>query len=291
MKSTVGLQLGLNAERMYGQRLALGAGLWANLNPDYPSLRVEGTPSFRANAARASLMSCNGRKEMLSLRILKNTLLTLLCVLLAGNPACAQEEVPADKPSFFTPEALYLSGGAGGNFVPASRGGFTVSYRLTGVLANGWGLSVGQHSGFIANRNEPAEFHYATPSEESTNMSFDLFREVDLCAVRKFWVRGARQQLRLGIEAGPALVHTEIKEYSPLPLLVTNNNSTPRYRAETVSQNVAGLQMTLNATYLPTQFFGLELALWGNLNRVQSFVGLEGILVLGRLKSLRSGWR
>ncbi len=40
-ESTVGLQLGLNTERMYGQSLALGAGLWANLNPDYPALGLE----------------------------------------------------------------------------------------------------------------------------------------------------------------------------------------------------------------------------------------------------------
>jgi hypothetical protein len=220
--------------------------------------------------------------------ILKNSFSLFICLLLGGSPAPAQEQTAADKPSFFTLEAVYLSSGAGGTFLP--KKGFGSSYRLTAVLANGWGLSAGVHQGFMGRQNEPEAYHLAYSATGSGD-ALDRFRVVDLCAVRKFWVRGARQQLRLGIEAGPALVHTEINEYSPLPPLVLSTSITPRYRAETTSQNIAGVQVSLNATYLPTQFLGLELALWGNLNPVQPIIGLEGVLVLGRLKSLRSGWR
>lgn len=209
-------------------------------------------------------------------------------VLLAGKAAFAQQQTPADKPPFFTLEAVYLSLGAGGTFAPPK--GVGGSSRLTAVLANGWGLSAGVHSGFMARQNEPEEYHLAY-SAASAFDALDRFSVVDVSVVRKYWVRGARQQLRLGLEAGPALVHTQINEYSPLPPLVTYNSSTPRYLAEPVLQNTAGIQLSLNATYLPTQIFGLELALWGNLNAVQSFIGLEGNLVLGRLKSLRSGYR
>ncbi len=220
---------------------------------------------------------------------MRNSFLFSFCcwALLAGRPAFAQEaEIP--KPSFFTPEAFYLSAGAGGTFKP--KKGFGGSSRLTVVLANGWGISAGVHSGFIARQKEPEEYHLVYSAATSGD-PIDRFRVVDISAVRKFWVRGARQQLRLGIEAGPALVHTEINEYSPLPPLVIYNSSTPRYLAEPVTRNTAGIQLSLNATYLPTRIFGLELALWGNLNPVQPLIGLEGNLVIGRLKSLRGGWR
>ncbi len=221
---------------------------------------------------------------MLSLRILKNSLLPLLCALFAGIPTFAQEQTAANKPPFFTLEAVYLCGGAGGTFTPAT--GFFGSSRITAVLRNGLGVSAGIHTGFAKMANAPEGFYYSIPEP-----SLNRFQVVDICAVRKFWVRGAREQLRLGIEAGPALVHRQTTEYSPLPPLVVYNSSTPRYRTESIAQNAVGIQVSLNATYVPAQIIGLELALWGNINPVQPLIGLEGNFLLGRLKGSRYSQR
>ncbi len=215
---------------------------------------------------------------------MKITLVPFLLFLLAGTAANAQEETAANKPAFFTLEAVYLSSGAGGTFTPAK--GFFGSGRITAVLRNGLGVSAGIHTGFAKISNAPEGFYYSIPEP-----SLDRFQVIDICAVRKFWVRGARQQLRLGIEAGPALVHSQTTEYSTLPPLVTYTSNVTRYRTESIIQNAAGIQISLNATYVPAQIIGLELALWGNINPVQPLIGLEGNFLIGRLKGSRYSQR
>lgn len=204
--------------------------------------------------------------------------------LIAGIPALGQEnQFPPSNSKERSPklEGLYLSLGAGGTFIPGS--GFPVSSRLTGFLANGWGPAIGIRGGNMTNLNAPPFPHHAVVKGFAIFGIKDGFSVVDLCAVRKSWLRGSRQQLRLGLEAGPALVATQIHTYT----LQTQyyNDPIPTFLAEPVSKRTPSLQLALNTSYVPSRPLGLELCLWGNLNAVQPLLGFEASLLLGRVRA------
>ncbi len=219
--------------------------------------------------------------------------------LAADSPAFAREvqttgEDYRNRPNKL--EGLYLNMGIGRGVFPVGSPG--ASFSITALLQRGWGAAFVFHYAPVRSPDVPADYGTGSSWFGSSVPPESLFYSFSLTAVRKHYFRPNRHT-RWGWEAGPSLVQFYKEVFTPRPPIAPNSgmginlNPLPGatygsgrgYQAESVLQNTFGLQLALNAAWVPTRLGGLEANLWGNLNAAQSVVGIEFCVFLGKGRS------
>ncbi len=211
-------------------------------------------------------------------------------LLLAGKTGFAQEPNRAILDSDSRPnklEGLYLNLGLGAALLPI--GSANISGGLTAFLQRGWGASFGLHYTTLNSSNVPADYVAGTPFLGSAGPIDDLFYSFSFMAVRKHYPIEGRL-FRWGWAAGPAYVQHYKTEFTRRPPPTSSGwgfslGNPGNYSEDWALRNTIGLQLEVNATFLPGRAAGLEANLWGNLNAAQSLAGVEVRLLLGCVDS------
>jgi hypothetical protein len=93
---------------------------------------------------------------------------------------------------------------------------------------------------------------------------------------------------RFGIEAGPAWVKYNVAQFEKNPSYDPNADpwfgNIYKYYKSHIARKTIGLTLRGKAEFLPTRFSGFELAVFTNLNNVQSVIGIEFYVNIGKIR-------
>jgi hypothetical protein len=170
-----------------------------------------------------------------------------------------------------SPAIYYLGFGFG----PNTRGGnFELSFTFT--TSGYWGGSLNLRNGYVKLANVPADyggqFGRLPPFDSFMILSFDL--------VKKFPTAG--KSVRFGFEAGPSYV-----KYNLTKLVIDPNYGFPgvyKYDKVHTPKNALGVSLTAKTEFPFSRFIGCELGLFTIINKVQSVLGLNVCLTLGKVR-------
>ena len=92
----------------------------------------------------------------------------------------------------------------------------------------------------------------------------------------------------IGIEVGPSYIYHRREVETPNPLYdpgeLWDFPVLDKYLRDNIATHTVGLSLRLKSHYIVASAFGMELALFGNINTCKSFFGLEFSLLLGKLQ-------
>ncbi|MCC6413609.1 MAG: hypothetical protein IT270_18275 [Saprospiraceae bacterium] len=198
--------------------------------------------------------------------------LLLLMVAMVVQNLHAQQEVaiPQDK------SVTYVGFGL------AKPLGFSAT--ATHIRANGWGGSLSIQLVNPEAKNLPSDYK-KNPNPDDTYGDYsgwtnapviDNVYFLALRAVKEF--KTSSPFMRYGIEAGPSYVRAYIADN------FTPQASLPNYGYERTEYITAGLSLRAKAVFPLLPFAGLEVAVTSNLNIRRSYVGVEAVLNLGKVR-------
>jgi hypothetical protein len=156
----------------------------------------------------------------------------------------------------------------------ASPRGVSASF----ILSNNWGGSISYKVKNFLPLNLPGDYETSFGMIEPS----DKMRAVSLCLMKEF--PGESPKVRFGIEAGPSWVaYQELYfDYAAASSKLLNFNS--NYVITSATEKTVGLSLRAKTELLPTSGFGLEVAAFGNINRLRPFGGIEIYLIFGTLR-------
>ena len=147
-----------------------------------------------------------------------------------------------------------------------------VGIGFTLILKNDFGASISyKHTSF----DKQKESNFGSAS----NVPGDQLSVFSLCVIKEFPFPN-NKRIRLGLEAGPSLVKYEKVEQIDRYYGWFG----PYYKAQTSDHSSGGLSLRAKLEFPLTLAFGLEVALYSNINKYKSYVGFEFYLTLGKVR-------
>ncbi len=200
----------------------------------------------------------------------KTTFLPLLLLfsVLTNNIWSQTDSLKTDK---IAPAILYLGFGGGVN----TRGGnFELSFTI--ASADYLGGSLNLRRGSVKLAEIPADyggqFGRLPPYDDFMVLSFNL--------VKTFIT--SEKPVRFGFEAGPSWVR-----YNKTELVIDPNYGFPfvyKYDKVHTLKNTFGVSLTAKAEFPFSRFMGCELGVFTVINKIQSVLGLNVCLNLGKVR-------
>lgn len=198
--------------------------------------------------------------------------LLLLLSLLSGYSWSQTDSLKTIKPQS---TLWYMGLGTG----PNTRG-MNFNWSITVTSMNGLGASLNLYTGFIRLENVPSDyysdwFRWTTPSDRFTVLSCNL--------VKKFI--SPKGSFRLGFEAGPAWVYTDL-----LTLELNPRYPDPfeyKYNKIHTIRNSTGLTLAIKSDFPFLNVGGVDVALIGVINSYRSIVGLDVCIIFGRVRKIK----
>jgi hypothetical protein len=153
-----------------------------------------------------------------------------------------------------------------------------LSFTITS--ANYWGGNINLIFGMSRSLNVPSDYEegglrFNTPMDYLDVMAFNFVKLIPI----------PQKSVRFGFEAGPSWVRWNVAEFEPNP------NYDPdwpfpqyKYFKSHVVKNSIGLSLAAKTEFQPSKFFGIGLSVYSVINRIQSVIGLELCLELGRIQ-------
>jgi hypothetical protein len=173
---------------------------------------------------------------------------------------------------------LYYS--SGGGF--GSRGS-TFGLGGTFVSSNNWGGSFSYKTNILKSKDVPIDYY------DDGRRSFaprDYLSYISLNLVKEFITSG--KQKRFGIEAGPAWVKYNIAQFernmSYDPSASPWFGNIYKYHKTHTARKTIGLTLRAETEFWQTRFSKFEFAVFTNINSIQSVLGLEFYLCLGKVR-------
>jgi hypothetical protein len=174
---------------------------------------------------------------------------------------------------------LYYNSGFG----IGTRGG-TFGLGFTFISLNNLGGSISYKLNILKNKNVPEDYN-----DDGMRIFAprDYLSLITLSLVKEFPV--SNKSMRFGIEAGPAWVKYNVAQFEHNPSYDPNNapwfgNIYKYYKSHTARKTI-GLTLRGKAEFLPARYSGFELTVFTNLNSVQSVVGIEFYVSLGKVRN------
>ena len=150
------------------------------------------------------------------------------------------------------------------------------SADITYLSRRNIGFSINYSTYGLKSVNIPSDFESAFSKPTDSYSSFNILLVFD--------IRLPNQKFRPGFEAGLSLVSYKeayYKKYQPTALIVF---ATKNYEVYYSEERFLGFQARMKLEALFTHFLGCEFALAGNINKYRSFVGIEAIFLIGRVR-------
>jgi hypothetical protein len=173
---------------------------------------------------------------------------------------------------------LYYSSGLG-----FGTQGITFGLGGTFVSSNNWGGGISYKTNFLKSRYLPDDYfddgmRVFTPMDYLSLITFSLIKEFPASEKSKIF----------GIEAGLSWVKYNVAQFELNPSYDPNSspwfgNVYKYHKSHTASETI-GLNLRGKMKFFPTHFSVFELAVFTNLNNVQSVVGIEFYINLGKIK-------
>jgi len=202
---------------------------------------------------------------------MKKTFFISLIILLSilSNKIWSQtDSLKTDKVSQII---CYLGFGGG----PSLRGA-SGELSLTITSSNYWGGSLNFRRGYSRMKNIPEDyyglFRFSPPSDDYTFLTFELLKKFST----------SNKSVRLGFEAGPSLVWYNLVELELNPDYP--NLFEYKYNKIYTSESAFGLSLTAKVEFPFSRFFGCELTVFSVINKIQSVLGLDICLNLGKVR-------
>lgn len=185
------------------------------------------------------------------------------------NPVIVEEESVPPVPDLLKSTKVYL--GFGGGYPKNAGLSFTV------VLKNDWGGSISaKHTSFDKKDRSGETFGIFGAG----SVPGDEFTEYAMCVVREFPSRTSKR-IRFGLEGGLSLVYYEkVESY----FLTSGWFFGTYYSAVTTDYTTVGLALRAKIEFPVSLGLGLEVALYGNINRYKPHAGFEIYLTLGKVR-------
>lgn len=202
---------------------------------------------------------------------MKKTILAILVFLFgASREMIHAQDVPSqDSVPFF------IYGNAG---IAYSTGNLLVSGGATFVSRRLWGLSADfQHYLFTATE-KPSDYNPGLVVLGNGNPN-DRIQSISVRA--DIEILTTRPMIRLGLEAGPAIDFYRRCHFESDP---NSGFLSGNYIMSTSTQAFGALSFRIKSEFLFSKFFGMELALMGNVNGYELFGGIEASMLFGRLR-------
>jgi hypothetical protein len=152
-----------------------------------------------------------------------------------------------------------------------------LSFTITS--ANYLGGSINLLFGMARSKNVPSDYkegglRVMTPMDYLDVLAFNFVKQIPI----------PQRSVRFGFEAGPSWVRWNNAEFD------LNPNYDPdwplpqyKYLKSHVVKNTIGLSLAAKTEFQPLEFFGIGLSVYSVINRIQSVIGLELCLELGRV--------
>jgi hypothetical protein len=194
----------------------------------------------------------------------KFLLLLFFSVIFPSKTLCQSDATNTGKKS---PYYLYFK-----NEIGYGTGGVMLGSSGTYLSPKNTGFSLSLKTNIIRSRNTPAE---------DTNWTWDYLKMASATLVKEF--NSGIKWIRLGVEAGPALVIRNIAHFE-----YNNNPSSgflsPMYNVTHDATNTLGVTIIARTEFLFTNSFGMELAGFANINTLQSVGGIGISFLFGKLR-------
>jgi hypothetical protein len=190
-----------------------------------------------------------------------------------GTEAQPEEIIPEEKEilPYDSLKSIKAYLGFGGGYPRNAGLSFTV------ILKNDWGGSISvKHTSF--DKKDQSGKAYGIWGTGS--IPGDEYTEYSLCVVREFRSKTSKR-VRFGLEGGPSLVYYEkVESY----FLSYGWFFGSYYSAVTSDYTTVGLALRTKIEFPVSLGFGLEIALYGNINQYRPHAGFEIYLTVGKVR-------
>ncbi|MEP7168491.1 MAG: hypothetical protein ABI855_03915 [Bacteroidota bacterium] len=165
-------------------------------------------------------------------------------------------------------------GGLGGGL---GHKGDIIGMSSTFILTNDWGASISYKNNFFKPKNIPDNYY-----EGAFLPPVDFLQIISLKLLKEFPTKNKR--LRFGIEGGPSWVN-----YQTTNFLGLENNifafKGAIYETSHTVKNSIGLSLRAKAEFPFFKYLGIEGAAFANINKLNSFLGMELYLTFGLVRN------
>jgi hypothetical protein len=195
----------------------------------------------------------------------------LFAILLLSVHSYAQSDSTVNQKTKLSFAYLNIGGGAG------ITKGSTLGIGWNMIYSNHWGGSISYGNYNKKAKELPDDYQAGypigneNPVDELYSLSIRILREFPLSA----------KLIRFGVECGPSLI-LYIRAHFLYDIHGGGNYS--NYGITYSYQYSAGLSLRAKAEFPLTRFLGLELAAISNINKYQSYVGVDLNLTLGYVR-------
>ena len=208
---------------------------------------------------------------------MKKTLFLILTILfcLLPNITWAQTdstEIQTDK------IGIWYFGIGGGN----CNRGVDIDLSFTITSSNYWGGSINFMTGIVKSDNVPSDYYEG--GLRLTKISpKDFLDVIALNFVKKIPI--PQKSARFGFEAGPSWVRWNVAEFTLNPNY-DPNWPLPQYKyyKSHYVKSTVGLSLVAKAEFPLAEFVGIEFSLYSVINSIQSVIGFNLCLDLGKVK-------
>lgn len=210
--------------------------------------------------------------------------------------AFAHASTAQQSGSPFRLEALYGSAGSGQEFLQQYDEGFFVdpmtgTLGITAFTCSGFGLAVHKRALTFVSRHLPDDY------DKGSSWGGRPTEKVRIYALSAVWKYQPFKTplLRLGVEAGPALLKYWRSSFTPQPVTTSGGfvwtSHSSNYSHQLYETRSVGLNLAVRAEAPLSRGFGFEYSLWSHLNRECTLMGGEFSLTVGVVRRPRPGYK
>ena len=190
-------------------------------------------------------------------------------------PINAQSSTPFESTHFYV-----------GLGVSAPQGGVVA---MTLILPNGWGTSATYNLLTPVAQNLPSDYKGGSGifnffGSGNNDKVYDEITAISFRALKEFPTKS--KYVRVGLEAGPSLVRTEIADnFVFRPVSGGDIFGYPsNYDYEVITSNTIGLSLKGKLELAFTRPFGFEIGITSNINSKRSYYGADFLITLGHVR-------
>lgn len=202
-------------------------------------------------------------------------IVSVIVFLISFVTVTAQNTKPLSK--------IYLQTGAGGGSYQSSYGNLGVQV----VFKNKWSTTLSYHSISMSPKNKPSDYQAETgyflflPYTNEIDVKMNI---ISLTAGRNF---NLGKKIWATLEAGPSFVSGEKASFqrttSTSYNLLIMAGSSSNYNATLEKKSTMGAMLRADINWAFASFMGLGAGLFANFNSIQSPVGFEVKLIVGKM--------